>query len=128
LIFSAFLLGSENQAVTHRLTAWILRDLSVLLSETRIYEASQRISEILLQHDLRSPEFSNEVRRFLGDRTRHFMHELISYARSPYDMIGYDRSVSYGNWDPSLESYLRNSRAGDPAGMINDEVVTLVSF
>lgn len=81
----------------------------MLLSETQIYEASQRINELLLQVELLNPQFSAEVRPFLGDRTRHFMHELISYARSPFDMIGYDRSASYGNWDPTLEMYHRDS-------------------
>ena len=25
----------------------------------------------------------------------HFLHEFLNYARSPYDLIGYDRSVEY---------------------------------
>ena len=115
----------NNVAQTHRLTAWILRDLSVLLSETQIYQASQRINELLLQVDLQNPLFSTEVRQFLGDRTRHFMHELVSYARSPFDMIGYDRSVSYGNWDPTLEMY---SESGSPRTLeqLNDSVCSFL--
>lgn len=31
----------------------------------------------------------------LRERTMHFLHEFLNYARSPYDMIGYDRSVEY---------------------------------
>lgn len=112
----------NNIAQTHRLTAWILRDLSVLLTETQIYEASQRINELLLTVDLQNPVFSTDVRQFLGDRTRHFMHELISYARSPFDMIGYDRSVSYGNWDPTLEMYHRDSSPPRTLEQLNDSV------
>ncbi|XP_065332305.1 E3 ubiquitin-protein ligase Topors-like isoform X2 [Cloeon dipterum] len=111
----------ENPAMTHRLTSWILRDLSVLLSEPRIAEASQRITELLLLHDLKSREFYNEVHRFLGDRTRHFMHELTCFASSPYDMLGYDRHVSYGNWDTHFDNFLRQSNENGASRLLDDE-------
>ncbi|XP_059485097.1 E3 ubiquitin-protein ligase Topors-like [Neocloeon triangulifer] len=116
----------ENPALTHRLTSWILRDLSVLLSEPHIAQASHRISEMLLQHDLTSREFSNEVRTFLGDRTRHFMHELISFARSPYDMMAYDRYVSYGNWHPNFHSYALQPNGENDSEDLDDEDVVEV--
>ena len=60
--------------------------------------------------NLESSEFANHLRPFLHDNTSHFMHELISFAKSPYDMVAYDNKVKYdwpedhpiresGGWD-----------------------------
>ena len=32
---------------------------------------------------------------FSGTNTEHFQHELLHFARSPYDIVGYDTNVSY---------------------------------
>ena len=46
--------------------------------------------------DLESGElFGSHLYDFLGDRTSHFMHELVTFARSPLDMIAYDQAVVY---------------------------------
>lgn len=42
-----------------------------------------------------SREFVRRVRPFVPTHTEHFVHELISFARSQFDIIGYDRYVSY---------------------------------
>lgn len=42
-----------------------------------------------------SLEFASRIRALVPNHTNHFIHELINYARSPYDLIGYDRFVSY---------------------------------
>ena len=51
---------------------------------------------IFFRINLDSKEFSDHLQPFLHQRTDHFMHELILFARSPLDLIAYDNSVSYG--------------------------------
>lgn len=91
--------------MTHRLLPWISRDLSVLCERAHIAVALERINGLLLRHDMRSPHFGQEIREFFGENTRHFMHELISFARSPYDMLGYDREVTHDAWYPGLDDH-----------------------
>lgn len=42
-----------------------------------------------------SREFRRRIRTFIPNHTDHFVHELINFARSPFDIIGYDRNVAY---------------------------------
>jgi E3 ubiquitin-protein ligase Topors len=46
--------------------------------------------------DLDSPEFCTYLQPFFHEQTNHFLHELISFAKSPLDMPAYDNKVSYG--------------------------------
>ncbi|KAL1137710.1 hypothetical protein AAG570_009406 [Ranatra chinensis] len=43
--------------------------------------------------------FSRSLRRYLGVRTPHFIHEFYSYATSPYDMRAYDVHAEYSSVD-----------------------------
>lgn len=56
--------------------------------------------------DLESEYFASHLEPFLNTRTAHFMHELVSFAKSPYDVIAYDGKVRYswpdGRVPPSL--------------------------
>ena len=36
------------------------------------------------------------LRAYLGSETEHFLHELNAFARSPFDMLTWDRYVQYG--------------------------------
>ena len=47
--------------------------------------------------DLASEYFASHLEPFLTSRTSHFMHEFVSFAKSPYDVIAYDGKVRY-NW------------------------------
>ena len=47
--------------------------------------------------DLESEAFGSHLAPFLNEKTSHFMHELVSFAKSPYDIIAYDGKVKY-NW------------------------------
>lgn len=45
---------------------------------------------------MKSVEFSATLAAYLGQRTNHFVHELINFARSPYnDLISYECNVKY---------------------------------
>ena len=50
--------------------------------------------------NLKSDEFETHLQPFLGDKTSHFMHELVSFAESPFDIIAYDGKVKY-DWPPN---------------------------
>ena len=59
--------------------------------------------------NLDGEEFPEHLQPFLATRTSHFLHELVSFARSPLNMAAYDHSVRYewptagrarDNWDP----------------------------
>lgn len=87
----------ENPAQVHRLVPWISREILALTNNIS-YRAEfliAMIHEMLTQHDITSPQFHDAVEPHLLDRTRHFIHELNTFARSPYDMYGYDRYVRY---------------------------------
>ncbi|CAD7013906.1 unnamed protein product [Ceratitis capitata] len=76
---------------------WINRDIVCLLQNTE-HDVSlllERINESLLQTNILSPAFRRRLQPYLGTKTSHFIHELNNFARSPYDMIGYDRAVHY---------------------------------
>ena len=44
---------------------------------------------------LESEEFKKQLSPFLFKETEHFIAELVSFARSPYDIKGYDDNVVY---------------------------------
>ena len=44
---------------------------------------------------MNSTEFASHLEPYLHEKTSHFMHEFLSFASSPYDMIAYDKNVSY---------------------------------
>ena len=89
----------NNQATTHRLVPWLNRELNVLL-ETAPYQSAMAIQLILdtiQRHEIRSQEFTEQLLPYLGTRTEHFQHEFFNYARSYYDMVGFDRHAEYVN-------------------------------
>ncbi len=43
----------------------------------------------------RSPEMRDLLLPYLGTRTEHFQHEFYNFARSPYDLVGFDRNAAY---------------------------------
>ncbi|KYM94807.1 hypothetical protein ALC62_14402 [Cyphomyrmex costatus] len=80
-----------------RLIPWLNRELQVLLNNepTHVAYVLSVIMETLTQHDIRSPEFRNIVRPFFAIHTDHFAHELLNFAQTNFDLVGYDQSVTY---------------------------------
>uniref|UniRef100_A0A671X168 E3 ubiquitin-protein ligase Topors n=1 Tax=Sparus aurata TaxID=8175 RepID=A0A671X168_SPAAU len=66
----------RNPACLHRLIPWLKRELIVLYG-------------------------AHELRPFLQGRTEHFLHEFISFAKSPYNMEAYDQHAVYDCPAPS---------------------------
>ena len=50
---------------------------------------------LLCSVDMESSAFAQHLQPFLHGRTDHFVHEFVSFAKSPYDMIAYDEKSSY---------------------------------
>ncbi|XP_068147312.1 E3 ubiquitin-protein ligase Topors [Drosophila tropicalis] len=82
----------------HRIMVWVYRDLSVLLrnSKRKMKYAYDTIFELLPLYSMKDEEFSRSLSVYLDDKTNHFIHELINFARSPYDdVISYECNVQY---------------------------------
>ncbi|EDV38000.2 uncharacterized protein Dana_GF11128 [Drosophila ananassae] len=87
----------NNPAQMHRLMPWIQRDIICLLRNAAhsVSTVMQLMNDILPMTNILGPTFRRRLSPYLGDRTSHFIHELFNFARSPFDMIGYDHVVQY---------------------------------
>ncbi|XP_017106881.2 E3 ubiquitin-protein ligase Topors [Drosophila bipectinata] len=87
----------NNPAQMHRLMPWIQRDIICLLRNAAhsVSTVMQLMNDILPMTNILGPTFRRRLTPYLGDRTSHFIHELFNFARSPFDMIGYDHVVQY---------------------------------
>ncbi|XP_070139829.1 E3 ubiquitin-protein ligase Topors isoform X2 [Drosophila kikkawai] len=87
----------NNPAQMHRLMPWIQRDIVCLLRNAAhsVGTVMQLMHDILPMTNILGPTFRRRLSPYLGDRTSHFIHELFNFARSPFDMIGYDHVVQY---------------------------------
>lgn len=76
---------------------WINRELIALCrgNPSQVTLILEDFPNLLMTHDITSPAFRERVSYWGRARTVHFVHELLNFARSPYDMIGYDRCVQY---------------------------------
>lgn len=84
-------------ASTHRLVPWLNRELNVLLNnnETQVTFVLELILDLIKRFDIQSRDFSEHLTTFLGRRTDHFVHEFYMFARSPSDMLNFDRHAIY---------------------------------
>ena len=89
----------NNEAQTHRLVPWLNRELNALLGMTgqhsRQAHLLSQIMDWITVYTIGSPDLSERLLPHLGTNTDHFQHELLQFARSPYDLTGYDRNVRY---------------------------------
>ena len=59
--------------------------------------------------ELSSEEFYHQLRPFLFEKTEHFVHEFISFARSPFDLNTYDQHAQYSWYDESQTDPVRDT-------------------
>lgn len=82
-----------------RLLPWLHRELSCLCRDPQqmphVTYMVERVHQLIQDYDMTSFDFLSRIRALVPNHTEHFQHELINYARSPYDLIGYDRIVTY---------------------------------
>ncbi|XP_029695423.1 E3 ubiquitin-protein ligase Topors-like isoform X2 [Takifugu rubripes] len=88
----------RNPELLNRLRPWLRRELMVLYgAHGSLVDIIQRIIMArLARHGLEdTPTIEDELRPFLLARTDHFLHELVSFARSPLSLETYDLQAVY---------------------------------
>lgn len=91
-------------------------------TEHQISYVLEVIKEELTRSDIMSSEFRDRVDAYFRRNTSHFIHELYNFARSPYDMFGYDLVVRYRRRQPgqvTIELSTSDSDNDEPV-IIND--------
>jgi len=86
-----------NPAMTHRLVPWLNRELNVLLTnhENRVSYVLDLILRMITQSHICSRAFREALQEYTGAQTEHFIHEFFQFARSPFDMHGFDENANY---------------------------------
>ncbi|XP_030000656.1 topoisomerase I binding, arginine/serine-rich a [Sphaeramia orbicularis] len=93
----------RNPACLHRLVPWLKRELMVLYgAHGSLVNIIQHIIMSRITHlDLDDSAIQEELRPFLQGCTEHFLHEFISFAKSPFNMEAYDQHAVYDFPAPS---------------------------
>lgn len=118
---------TQNAACTHRLVPWLNRELNALQYGHQVAFLMELILSLILRFNIISPEFEELIRPYFLRNTNHFIHEFYNFARSPHDMVDYDRRSSYtdnpdihpppidlGNWSDSDVVILSPDRSSRP--------------
>ncbi|XP_035420468.2 E3 ubiquitin-protein ligase Topors [Cygnus atratus] len=95
----------HNAACLHRLVPWLRRELIVLFGShgslaTIVHHV---IVRNITRYDLESQAFADSLKPFLLNRTEHFLHEFISFARCPFNLEAYDHHANYDCPAPSYD-------------------------
>uniref|UniRef100_A0A8C2USR6 E3 ubiquitin-protein ligase Topors n=1 Tax=Chinchilla lanigera TaxID=34839 RepID=A0A8C2USR6_CHILA len=87
----------RNPACLHRLVPWLKRELTVLFGAhgSLVNIVQHIIMSNVTRYDLESQAFVSDLRPFLLNRTEHFIHEFVSFARSPFNMAAFDQHANY---------------------------------
>lgn len=87
----------RNPATTHRLVPWLNRELNSILfnQPDHVQLVMEIIMGLIKTYAIDSEEFYQHVYPYVGRHTRHFMHEFLCFAKSPYNMATYDSHVIY---------------------------------
>ncbi|KAM8900051.1 uncharacterized protein AB9W97_010185 [Spinachia spinachia] len=96
----------RNPTHLNRLRPWLRRELTVLYgTHGTLVDIVQRIIMArVARHGLEdTPTIEEELRQFLLARTDHFLHELVSFARSPLSLESYDLQAVYEAPDAAME-------------------------
>ncbi|KAM4564190.1 uncharacterized protein V3H82_013211 isoform 2-T2 [Fundulus diaphanus] len=110
----------RSSAHLNRLHAWLRRELAVLLgSRSSLADVVQRaVMARVRRSGLEDPDtIEEELRPFLLGRTAHFVHEMVSFARSSLRMEVYDQQAVY-ELPPSALELDRLSTSSDGSSVI----------
>lgn len=93
----------RNPACLHRLIPWLKRELTVLYGGhgSLVNIVQHMVMSQITRYDMDDGAVEEELRPFLQGRSEHFLHEFISFAKSPFDMQAYDRHAVYDCPGPS---------------------------
>ncbi|XP_063996262.1 E3 ubiquitin-protein ligase Topors isoform X2 [Pogoniulus pusillus] len=95
----------RNPACLHRLVPWLKRELTVLFGAhgSLVNIVQHLIMSNVTRYDLESKAFADDLKPFLLNRTEHFLHEFISFARCPFNLEAYDQHANYDCPAPSYD-------------------------
>ncbi|XP_031465795.1 E3 ubiquitin-protein ligase Topors-like [Phasianus colchicus] len=95
----------HNPACLHRLVPWLKRELTVLFGAhgSLVNIVQHIIMSNVTRYDLESQAFADDLKPFLLNRTEHFLHEFISFARCPFNLEAYDQHANYDCPAPSYD-------------------------
>ncbi|XP_077427139.1 topoisomerase I binding, arginine/serine-rich a [Vanacampus margaritifer] len=87
----------RNPACLHRLIPWLKRELVVLYGAhgSLVNIVQHIIMSRITRVDMEDRAIQEELWPFLQARTDHFLHEFISFAKSPFNMDAYDQHAMY---------------------------------
>lgn len=108
----------QNPTHLNRLRPWLHRELTVLYGAHRVlvHIVQRIIMARLARHGLEdTPTIEEELRPFLLARTDHFLHELVSFARSPLSLDNYDLQAVY---EPLAAALDRVSSSSESSSVI----------
>lgn len=93
----------RNSACLHRLVPWLKRELTILYGThgSLVNIVQHIIMSRITRYDMEDGAIQEELRPFLQGRTEHFLHEFISFAKSPFNMEAYDQHAVYDCPAPS---------------------------
>ncbi|XP_026880172.2 topoisomerase I binding, arginine/serine-rich a [Electrophorus electricus] len=96
----------RNPACLHRLVPWLKRELTVLYGThgSLVNIVQHIVMSQISRYDMQGAAVLQELRPFLLSRTEHFLHEFLSFARSPFNMEAYDQHVVYDCPAPSANA------------------------
>lgn len=102
-ISAAFL--RQNPGCLRRLLPWLQRELTVLYGShgSLVNIVQNIIISRIMNYNMEDSAIRDELRPFLLARTDHFLHELVSFARSTLNMEAYDQQAVYDCPAPSYE-------------------------
>jgi hypothetical protein len=81
--------------VSKYLKPWIDRDLSILVGEDNVELISAFVMALITSKHIQSEESRTELQGFLGLRTDHFIHELVAFASSAWNMATFDQIAEF---------------------------------
>ncbi|XP_016117217.1 E3 ubiquitin-protein ligase Topors-like [Sinocyclocheilus grahami] len=95
----------QNPGCLRRLLPWLQRELTVLYGShgSLVNIVQNIIISRIMNYNMEDSAIRDELRPFLLARTDHFLHELVSFARSTLNMEVYDQQAVYDCPAPSYE-------------------------
>ncbi|XP_076004269.1 topoisomerase I binding, arginine/serine-rich a [Genypterus blacodes] len=93
----------RNPACLHRLIPWLKRELVALYGAhgSLVNIVQSVIMSRITRYGIVDGSIQEELTPFLQGRTEHFLHEFISFAKSPFNMEAYDQFAAYDLPAPS---------------------------
>lgn len=110
----------QQPTLLGRLRPWLRRELTVLCGAHVSLDCMQRIIMARLSHhgldDM--PTIEEKLRPLLMEHTSHFLHELVSFARSPLCLESYDMQAVYEPPATALERLDADGSSSESSSVI----------